>query len=111
MYRRFFCGCSVAAQVMMSSCRQEPTIPAPAIVIIEVTPQSPVLSLGSTVQLSLKTYGFALDGGFVWRSSNESVAQVTKTGLVIGVGPGDADVFVRVVADTMLSGRTHVTIR
>ena len=110
MDRRIF-G-SLLGVLAVSGCKHEPlTPPGPPIIRIEITPKSPVVSIGSSVQLSVVMYGYKPEGGFDWRSNDESIARVSNSGVVTGVHAGDVDILAKPASDTTLIGVVRVTIR
>lgn len=103
---------SLLVVIAVSGCKHEPLTPAgPPIIRIEITPKSPVVGIGSSVQLSVVMYGYKPEGGFVWRSNDESIARVSNSGVVTGVRAGDVDILALPASDTTLIGVVHVAIR
>lgn len=74
--------------------------------VVDVTPPTPTVSAGSTVQLSATlrdVYGNVLSGpGVTWSTANGAVATVNASGLVTGVAPGT------VVIQATSQGKTGV---
>lgn len=104
---RFFVG------ILASGCygEAEHSILAPPVIIVEVRPSSPVLSVGQTVRLTVATYQFNARRGFSWTSTDEKVVTVSQDGLVAAVGSGQAYILTRAVDNTSLVVPTHVTVR
>lgn len=68
-------------------------------VTITITPTSASAGVNGTVQF-VATVGNASNTTVIWRSSDESVATVTQTGLATGRGPGTAVITAIAQADT-----------
>lgn len=87
------------------------TVTPVPIVSIDVTPASPSLTVGGTVQLTATArdaQGNALPGRVMtWISGAPSVATVSQTGQVSGVGIGTAIIF---AASEGVSGSTQVNV-
>jgi len=79
---------------------------------VQVTPSSPTIAVNATVQLeptARDANGAQLTGRPVtWRSSQETVAFVSSTGLVVGLRAGTATITATVEG---VSGSTVVTVR
>ena len=82
---------------------QSGTVSSTKVLTVEITPQSPSITIGSTIQLitSLKDEGGkSVNSGIgdvQWESSNASVATVSSSGLVTGIGIGSATLTVRFI--------------
>jgi len=74
---------------------QQPPAPA-AVATVELTPTSPSVLAGSTVQISATTkdaQGSVLTGRTItWTTSNSALATVSSTGLVTTIAPGNATI-------------------
>jgi uncharacterized protein YjdB len=79
---------------------------------IDVTPASPGIQVGDTVQLSADATGVvgSPDTSVTWTSSDDSVATVDAAGLVTGVAEGTATITATSVFDTSVSGSATVTV-
>ena len=70
--------------------------PPPSVATVELTPEEPTVDVGQATQLSavLKDAdGNTLSGRTVsWTTSSPSIASVSQTGLVTGVGDGEATI-------------------
>ena len=79
------------------------TVSSTKVLTVEIAPQSPSITIGSTIQLitSLKDEGGkSVNSGIgdvQWESSNASVATVSSSGLVTGIGIGSATLTVRFI--------------
>ena len=79
------------------------TVSSTKVLTVEITPQSPSITIGSTIQLitSLKDEGGkSVNSGIgdvQWESSNASVATVSSSGLVTGISVGSATLTVRFI--------------
>tara|TARA_Y100000590_G_scaffold210867_1_gene238900 strand:+ start:3715 stop:5412 length:1698 start_codon:yes stop_codon:yes gene_type:complete len=77
------------------------TTSSPDVFTVDITPQSPSIAIGSTLQLitSLKDEGGkAVNSGIGdvdWESSNTSVATISSSGLVTGISIGSVTITVR----------------
>ncbi len=84
------------------------------VVVITVTPPSPTISVGSTVQLAAEARDVNSDvvsgATFVWSSFNESVATVDSNGLVTGVAAGEAIVDARIPGVAVTAGSASVSV-
>jgi uncharacterized protein YjdB len=102
----------IAASVDGVSGLASVTVLARAVASVTVTPESPSVDEGTTVQLSaaLRDASGALltQRTVTWRSSNEAVAFVSSTGLVVGIRAGTA---VITATSEGVSGTTSVTVR
>ena len=82
---------------------QSGTVSSTKVLTVEITPQSPSITIGSTIQLitSLKDEGGkSVNSGIgdvQWESSNASVATVSSSGLVTGISVGSATLTVRFI--------------
>jgi uncharacterized protein YjdB len=95
---------------MLNSSSGGPGIPN--LVSISVSPTSPSLTVGATQQMGAT--GTLNDGSssditssVIWTSDNESIATVSKAGLITGVSPGDASV--KATSGTV-GGKTSVNV-
>lgn len=72
------------------------TVRVPPVLSVSVTPTAPAVDVGQSVQLTATTRGAGgetLTGRPVtWRSSNEQVAFVSSTGVVVGLRAGTATI-------------------
>jgi len=72
------------------------TVRVPPVLSVSVTPTAPTVDVGQSVQLTATTRGAGgetLTGRPVtWRSSNEQVAFVSSTGVVVGLRAGTATI-------------------
>ena len=79
------------------------TVSSTKVLTVEIAPQSPSITIGSTIQLitSLKDEGGkSVNSGIgdvQWESSNASVATVSSSGLVTGISVGSATLTVRFI--------------
>ena len=84
------------------------------VVVITVTPGTPVVEVGGTVQLAALARDVSSqvvpNTTFVWSSFNTSVATVDGNGIVTGVSPGDAIVDARIVGVAVTAGSASVTV-
>ena len=88
------------------------TVTSATLSSISVSPNNPVIARGFTEQLTAT--GIFLDGTnfnittqATWSSSNDSVATVSSTGVVIGIGPGTATI---TAASGDISGTTTIVV-
>ena len=88
------------------------TVTSATLSSISVTPTNPAIPKGFTEQLTAT--GIFLDGTnfnittqATWSSSNDSVATVDNTGLVVGIGPGTATI---TAASGDISGTTTIMV-
>jgi len=85
-----------ATALILAGCDSASGPDEPDVTSLRVTPANPVLSFGSTVQLSVTA--LALDGTSIagktvtWSSSNPLVAEVNNAGRVSGTGVGTAEI-------------------
>ncbi len=83
-----------------------------AVASVTVAPQAPAIDVGAQLQLQVTlreaSGSIIAQRSVTWSSSNESVAFVSSTGLVIGVGAGTA---VITATSEGVSGITTVTVR
>jgi len=72
------------------------TVRVPPVLSVSVTPTAPAVDVGQSVQLTATTRGAGgetLTGRpITWRSSNEQVAFVSSTGVVVGLRAGTATI-------------------
>ena len=79
------------------------TVSSTKVLTVEIAPQSPSITIGSTIQLitSLKDEGGkSVNSGIgdvQWESSNASVATVSSSGLATGISVGSATLTVRFI--------------
>lgn len=76
---------------------------------VNITPASPSVLVGKTVQLSAGISMGKSASSFTWKSANDQIATVNGTGLVTGVAPGK----VKITAtdqETQLSASVEVTV-
>lgn len=84
---------------------------APVVRSVSVTPGSSMLLAGQTVQLVPAVVADApLSTAVTYRSTNSTVATVTATGLVTGMGSGSTSIVVLSVADTTKRDTTVVSV-
>ena len=85
--------------------------PVPSVVSVSVTPTSPTVVVGGTVQLSadVVTVGGAADG-VTWSSDDEAIATVDDAGLVTAQGEGTAVITATSDFDASVSGTAEVEV-
>jgi hypothetical protein len=79
------------------------------VVTLSVTPTSATIARGETRQLSASVTG-ATNTAVTWRSSAESVATVSGSGLLSGVAPGEATITAISQADTLARATARITV-
>lgn len=88
------------------------TVRAPVVATVTITPNAPELTVNQQLQLAAtaRTSGGVLvpDRSIVWQSSNQQVAFVTSSGVLIGVGVGTATI---TATTEGVSGTTSVIVR
>ena len=92
-------------QSQLSACLQA----VPLSQSVNITPASPSVLVGKTVQLSAGISMGKSASSFTWKSANDQIATVNGTGLVTGVAPGK----VKITAtdqETQLSASVEVTV-
>ncbi|WP_174243622.1 Ig-like domain-containing protein, partial [Escherichia coli] len=92
-------------QSQLSACLQA----VPFSQSVNITPASPSVLVGKTVQLSAGITMGKSASSFTWKSTNDQIATVNGTGLVTGVAPGK----VKITAtdqETQLSASVEVTV-
>ncbi|WP_115205812.1 Ig-like domain-containing protein, partial [Escherichia coli] len=92
-------------QSQLSACLQA----VPLSQSVNITPASPSVLVGKTVQLSAGISMGKSASSFTWKSANDQIAAVNGTGLVTGVAPGK----VKITAtdqETQLSASVEVTV-
>ncbi len=92
-------------QSQLSACLQA----VPFSQSVNITPASPSVLVGKTVQLSAGISMGKSASSFTWKSANDQIATVNGTGLVTGVAPGK----VKITAtdqETQLSASVEVTV-
>src|SRR4051794_16554016 len=92
-------ACSGRGQLTASDTSGNPgdtSTTRPAVARVTVTPATPTLQTGATVQLNATTAdasGATLSGRTVtWATNNSGVATVSQTGLVSALSPGSASI-------------------
>jgi uncharacterized protein YjdB len=90
------CAWAILAVVGALSCDGGPTQPGGVVERVEISPEAPSLETGGTEQLQASLFdatGNAVSGRrVVWDSNNRAVVQVSETGMITGVAPGQARV-------------------
>src|SRR5262245_29793255 len=88
-----------AATLVFTACgRPEPTGLGPIVAdidrVVVVSPSSATLDIGGTQQFSAQLIqgGVQKKAAFIWSSSDPSVATVSSSGMVTGVGAGQATI-------------------
>lgn len=105
-----------AALVVLAACEGGPPsgIDDRRVVVISVTPPSPSVAVGATVQLTATARDVNSDivpgATFVWSSFNVGVATVDSDGLVTGVAAGNAIVDARIPGVAVTAGSASVTV-
>ena len=105
-----------AALIVLASCEGGSTseIDNRVIALITVTPATPTVTVGSTVQLSAEAkdvQGLTVSTAtFVWSSFNVAAATVDSNGLVTAVAPGTAIVDARIPGVAVTAGSASVTV-
>jgi len=105
-----------AVSVLLVSCEggSSADIDGQRVVVITVTPSTPTVAVGSTIQLNATAQDVnsndVTSATFVWSSFNESAATVSSTGLVTGVRVGDAIVDARIVDVAVTAGSASVNV-
>ena len=88
------------------------TVRAPIVATVNITPSAPELTVNQQLQLeaTARTSGGVLVPGrtIVWQSSNQQVAFVTSSGVLIGVNAGTATI---TATTEGVSGTTSVIVR
>lgn len=88
------------------------TVTVPAVASIVVSPASPALRVGESLQLTVivrDASGAPLsDRALSWRSTAENIAFVSSTGLVVGAGVGSATI---TVTSEGISATVTITVR
>jgi len=118
MRSRFIAAASAAIILFALSCfdqqldRSAPTAPLAAkggakLKSISVTPSASSVNIGQSVQLTATATPGSVSPTYVWTSSNPSVATVTQSGLVSGVGVGSATI---TAGASGVSGAATVTV-
>ena len=79
---------------------------------VTVTPASPTVNVGATVQLSAAVAGDdePRPQTVTWTTSDAAIATVSATGLVTGVAPGSATIRATSTVDTSVYGTATVTV-
>ena len=78
---------------------------------IKLVPATTTIGLGQNVQFSVEGHNLpTATGGFLWRTADEAVVQVTSSGQATGVSKGRAFIFVLLAADTSLTARAEVIV-
>ena len=102
----------ILATVEGVTASSEVTVQRPSVAAIQLTPAEPSVNAGGTVQLTAvvrDSGGNTLGDRVVsWSSSNEQVAFVSSTGLVVGSRPGTATI---TVTSEGISASIIVTVR
>jgi len=105
-----------AVSVLLVSCESGSSadIDGQRVVVITVTPSSPDVTVGGTIQLQAiaqdVTGNDVTGASFVWSSFNKSAATVSSTGLVTGVAVGEAIVDARIVGVAVTAGSASVSV-
>jgi hypothetical protein len=118
MRRRIFVAASAVLTLFALSCLNEspdksvPTAPlaakgGPKLKSISVSPNMSNIVVGQTVQLTASATPGSVHPTYTWNSSNSSVATVSSSGLVTGVGAGSATI---TASESGISGGATVAV-
>ncbi len=105
-----------AALVILVACegRSSTTVDDQRVVVITVSPPTPTVEVGSSIQLSALARdvnsNIVNGASFVWSSFNESVATVESGGLVTGVAVGAAIIDARIPGVSVTAGSASLTV-
>lgn len=77
---------------------------------IEITPATPRIRVGATVQLSANSFGYRPDDPFTWRSIDDSIARVSEFGVVTGIARGEARITAARKGDPSAQGIVRVIV-
>ncbi len=102
---RFFSATLVAALAL--GCTDTPT-GAPSNGLIQVSPLSASVKVGTTKQLTATLNGAAAP--VTWESNNQAVATVTSDGLVAAVASGRASITAKMVSDPTQIRSASITV-
>ncbi|MDX8084757.1 Ig-like domain-containing protein [Escherichia coli] len=92
-------------QSQLSACLQA----IPFFQTVNITPVSPSIMVGETVQLSAGITMSKSVSSFTWESDNDRIATVNDSGLVTGVNPGKVNI-TATDRETQLSASVEVTV-
>ncbi|EFB6209070.1 Ig domain-containing protein [Escherichia coli] len=92
-------------QSQLSACLQA----IPFSQTVNITPVSPSIMVGETVQLSAGITMSKSVSSFTWESDNDRIATVNDSGLVTGVNPGKVNI-TATDRETQLSASVEVTV-
>ncbi|WP_097515959.1 Ig-like domain-containing protein [Escherichia coli] len=92
-------------QSQLSACLQA----TPFFQTVNITPVSPSIMVGETVQLSAGITMSKSVSSFTWESDNDRIATVNDSGLVTGVNPGKVNI-TATDRETQLSASVEVTV-
>ncbi|EKM4515353.1 Ig domain-containing protein [Escherichia coli] len=92
-------------QSQLSACLQA----IPFFQTVNITPVSPSIMVGETVQLSAGITMSKSVSSFTWESNNDRIATVNDSGLVTGVNPGKVNI-TATDRETQLSASVEVTV-
>jgi uncharacterized protein YjdB len=93
-----------------SCATDEPRPTNPSLITVTITPPTPVVQVGQSVQLTATATGVSTQG-FLWSSSDERIATVNQAGLIIGVAKGTAKITVSLSSDPAAMGAANVTVQ
>jgi hypothetical protein len=79
-------------------------------IMIKITPESPKIRVGSSLQLHANSFGYRPRDGFLWRSLDKAIARVSELGIVTGVGVGSARITAAPKGDTAALGFVVVVV-
>ena len=96
------------AALLIGSCG--PGDPGPSVAAVTVTPATASILFGETVQLEAVVTPAEARQGVTWSSSDEHVASVSATGLVLGKAGGSAEITARSTANASKSGSAAVEV-
>lgn len=87
-----------------------PSTAIPSIGVLRLTPKTPKIKVGESVQLEVELTNLDLSKGLIWFSEDENTATVSSAGLVTGIKPGKVYITVRRPVDTSTMAVNMITV-
>jgi uncharacterized protein YjdB len=92
------------------ACSKEDEPSTPSVITITITPTTPVLHVGETVNLDVNVKGSPVET-LVWNSLDQQIAIVDQHGTVKGISPGQTLITVRLGPNSNTMGAVGVMVQ